>query len=369
MKIQPPPEREEADFTKDELAAPTIEITFAPPSIMDNPLPATAVKLSKRLLQEQLKSEEECSTTTPAQQSLSPDFPEMPSDPTPDTILEWLSSPQHGSSCSSPRPKAWLHSAQQSQLNRRQPKDDNHCTRLQHNSFLCGSDAQATVDHIEHSTENLVAVPESRLQILEAKMRRAELLIQISDLEKEILKTSLCEKDFIIEEQKVLHDDTELKELQKTTDEGLELLKRIQYENPICKDDPSVFQEAYHHWVGLRQRVVAYLTNRSTAQHENEIKWQKCKDLYPKRKALLVEIEGVDATISRLECPIANGTELENNSSEKTELKQADVDRQNYVRRDSGVDMPDTETATYLPSSPSLAILFAKESNKINGSC
>ena len=60
--------------------------------------------------------------------------------------------------------------------------------------FSNGGDNQATVEHIEYITEDsLVTVKKSRLQILEANMRRSDLLIQLSELEKERLKISNSE--------------------------------------------------------------------------------------------------------------------------------------------------------------------------------
>lgn len=53
---------------------------------------------------------------------------------------------------------------------------------------------------------------------------------------------------------------------------GLDLLKRIQYENPICKDNPKMFEEVYGQWVALKQSVNTYLFNRSGDQHVNEVR-------------------------------------------------------------------------------------------------
>ncbi|PVH84432.1 hypothetical protein DL98DRAFT_568973 [Cadophora sp. DSE1049] len=369
MKIQPSPKREKFDLSKDEELTPFVIFEEPARTIMDNPLPATAARLAKRRLQEQLTSETD-PTTTASQQSLPSSFPEMPSSPTPDTILEWLGSSQQASFCSFP--ESLLRSFSPSKFNPHEcvaAKLSMARTLLPQAGILHSSDGAATAEHIEHITEEkLVTVPESRLQMLEANMRKSELTTQLSVLEKEVLKISLSDKDFVTKEQQILEDDAELKTLQKSADAGLELLKRIQYNNPICKDDPSVFQEAYDHWVALRQSVAIYLFNRSGAQHENEIKWQKYKDLYQMKKALLADIEDVNATFPKLGGSTVNIKSSERNNADRKGPAQADVNHKKPPRRDSGVALLDTETAPYFPSSPSLAILLTSDNNKVNDS-
>ena len=78
-------------------------------------------------------------------------------------------------------------------------------------------------------------------------------------------------RDFVTTEQQIVEDDADFKTLQKSANVGLELLTKIQYDNPICRDNPSVFQEAYDYWVALRQSVATYLLNRCGDQRENEV--------------------------------------------------------------------------------------------------
>jgi len=200
MKIQPSPEREKYELSKDEALAPLI--IFEKPAcedpadgtVMKNPLAATAARLAKRRLQEQLTSEAE-SATTPSQASLRPELPKLPSDPTPDKILEWLSPSEQMSLSSSPEISKGSLSPSQG--------EPHECTAAKPRMartpplkprFSNGGDNQATVEHIEYITEDsLVTVKKSRLQILEANMRRSDLLIQLSELEKERLKISNSE--------------------------------------------------------------------------------------------------------------------------------------------------------------------------------
>ena len=200
MKIQASPEREKHELSKDEALAPLI--IFEEPvcedptdgTVMKNPLAATAARLAKRRLREQLTSEAE-SATTPSEESLHPEFPELPSDPTPDNILEWLSSPEQTPLSSSPDISKGSFSPSQCMSHKctaakprmaRKPLPKTH--------FSNRSENQATVEHVEYITEDrLVTVKESRLQILEANIRRSDLLIQLSELGKERLKISNSE--------------------------------------------------------------------------------------------------------------------------------------------------------------------------------
>ncbi|KAH7407704.1 hypothetical protein BKA64DRAFT_775797 [Cadophora sp. MPI-SDFR-AT-0126] len=356
MKVQPAPRRDKSDLSRcEELPPLKVEFVDQKPTIMDNPLPATAARLAKRQLEEQLISEAE-PTTTPSEQSLSSSFPVMPSDPTPDTILEWLGSSQHASffsfpgsmprSCSSSTCRAReCKAAKLSMAKTLPPKAGS----------LHASDGEATVEHIEHKTEEkLVTVLESRLQMLEAKMQKSELMSQLYQLEKDVLKISLSGKnDFVTNEQQILEDDADFKTLQKSANVGLELLEKIQYDNPICRDNPSVYQEAYDQWVALRQSVATYLLNRCGDQRENEA-------------GSLAELDEVKTVISKLGDSTIIVGRSEQSSADSEGPKKANNGHKKPPRRDSGNAMLDTEPAPYFPSSPSLAMLLASNNTRAN---
>lgn len=77
--------------------------------------------------------------------------------------------------------------------------------------------------------------------------------------------------DFITAEQKILQDENDLAKIKKATEAGIELLNMIQYDNPLCKDDPSVYQDVYDYWAALRKSVATYLFKRSGVQHDNQV--------------------------------------------------------------------------------------------------
>ncbi|KAH6722330.1 hypothetical protein BKA61DRAFT_568870 [Leptodontidium sp. MPI-SDFR-AT-0119] len=357
VKFQPSPEREKEYFANivdpDAHLRPPIEVSFERPSIMDNPLAATAARLAKKHLEKREASIKGSAARIPLLPELPSDFPEMPSTPTPDTILEWLGSTQSSPSFPCPRSLRPVSSANWSPF---KPKaSELSMAGTPEPVLFRRSDPTITVEHIENRLEtNLVTVPESRLLLLEAKVQKADLNTQLSDLKKQILKISLSEDDFVTEEQRKLRDDTDLKQIKKATEAGLDLLNIVQYNNPLCKDDPMVFQEVYDHWSDLRQSVATYLVNRSGAQHENQIKWEKYFELTQQRKYLRARIEEVSIAISN----------LEGGNMEKANSTQLEKGHDKITRRDSAVELGGIDEVPYFPSCPVLHANVTHANNK-----
>lgn len=238
VKFQPSPEREKEYFANivdpDAHLRPPIEVSFERPSIMDSkywanpelsfwnfsrffsaifclllktsrtwqlltlalyldPLAATAARLAKKHLEKREASIKGSAARIPLLPELPSDFPEMPSTPTPDTILEWLGSTQSSPSFPCPRSLRPVSSANWSPF---KPKaSELSMAGTPEPVLFRRSDPTITVEHIENRLEtNLVTVPESRLLLLEAKVQKADLNTQLSDLKKQILKISLSEE-------------------------------------------------------------------------------------------------------------------------------------------------------------------------------
>ncbi|KAG4437630.1 hypothetical protein IFR05_006891 [Cadophora sp. M221] len=92
VKFKPSPAREKEYFANivdpNAHLRPPIEVSFERPSIMENPLAATAARLAKKHLEKREASTKAIAARKPLVPELPSDFPEMPSSPTPDTILE-----------------------------------------------------------------------------------------------------------------------------------------------------------------------------------------------------------------------------------------------------------------------------------------
>ncbi|KAH7356699.1 hypothetical protein BKA65DRAFT_474503 [Rhexocercosporidium sp. MPI-PUGE-AT-0058] len=352
MKCQPAPQREKAYFAEitDPKAhvKPPIEVSFERPSLMDNPLAATAARLAKKHLEKRAASIEASAARIPLLPELPSDFPIMPSSPTQDTILEWLGSTQPSYPFPCPRSLHSVSPSQWSPFRLKAAKLSMAETPLRKPILLRRSDPAITVEHLEDiSKTKLVTVPESKLLLLEAMVLKGDLINQLSDLKKDILTISLSEDNFITNEQRELQDDWDLRKIKKATEAGIDLLNIIQYNNPSCKDDSSVFQEAYDHWSDLRKSVASYLINRSGLQHENQIKWNKYIELTQKRTTLRAKIEEVTITISK----------LEEGNAENVNSLELDTSLEITTRKDSKVGLVKTEEVRYFPSTPGLHML------------
>lgn len=102
VKFQPSPKREADYFTKiirttepsNAMPAPELEVIFggpSPPTVMKNPIASTAARMMERIsIDETLALAEASTEKKRLEPTLPEDFPHLPDNPTPDTVLEWL---------------------------------------------------------------------------------------------------------------------------------------------------------------------------------------------------------------------------------------------------------------------------------------
>ncbi|KAL2073192.1 hypothetical protein VTL71DRAFT_10516 [Oculimacula yallundae] len=306
-----------------------------PHTVMNNPTAATAARLLKKNSLREMRRKASFDVLNDSEDigpSSSSIITDLPSSPNSNTILNWLGSspPSHFFEFARMlRPGSyWKRRGDErgakflSRSNLPQSKLIN--LRRESESII-------EVEHVEHigrtSETESASVPMYTLHLEVTRAEKKVLQDQLLGLQKDIQKISLNEKHFYSSEQLFLEDDTALKMLRNQADTCFELLNSIQYGNITRKDQPSVFQDAYNKSIYLQNGMVTYLSRRSEAQHDHQIKLERYSDLKEKMLKALARTSKLNKMIQKLETGHSTVTKLLNPGvmEEKSAMKDKAV--------------------------------------------